>query len=250
MTEEYRTELFATYDQRIALLDRDEPARIEWFKAYSATYYLSHLRRYPSSARILDIGCSRGYLATALVSHGFSRVTGIDLSEGDVEHARRLVPGVEFEVADAATFLEDHPGTFDVIVMKAVLEHVRKDDVLPLVTSIGRGLAPGGSAIIDVPNMDWLFAGHERYMDFTHEGGFTAESLQQILGTRFAEVSVTPADNNLRPGSTLRARASRIRIRLARLVLGTLLKWADPDGAMSPVWARSLVAIARSPISA
>ena len=61
-------------------------------------------------------------------------------------------------------------------------------------------LRAGGAVLIDVPNMDWLFAGHERYMDFTHELGFTQESLSQLLGGVFSEVVVRPVDNDLSHG--------------------------------------------------
>ena len=54
----------------------------------------------------------------------------------------------------------------------------------------------GGIAIIDVPNMDWFWNGHERYMDFTHEVGFTPESLEQIcnkvFGNSIIHYCVTP----------------------------------------------------------
>ena len=54
-----------------------------------------------------------------------------------------------------------------------------KDRVLPLLEKISSSLKPDGMAIIDVPNMDWILGQHERYMDFTHEVGFTRESLAQ-----------------------------------------------------------------------
>ena len=247
MPRNYRSELFATYDRRISSLDQDEPARISWFREYVSRYYLPALRELDRAASVLDIGCSRGYLLAALRSHGYTNLTGIDVSPGDVEHAKRVLPDATFAVADATSFLAARPGAFNVIVMKAVLEHIPKDEVLAWLAAIGGSLTTSGVAIIDVPNMDWLFSGHERYMDFTHECGFTRESLEQVLGTTFADVVITPADNNLRAGSGLRARASRTRIRLGRKILGTLLRWSDPDGAASPIWARSLVAIARSP---
>ena len=57
--------------------------------------------------------------------------------------------------------------------------------------------------VIDVPNMDWLFAQHERYMDFTHEVGFTRESLSQVMRNVFDDVVVVagrPLDASSKKG--------------------------------------------------
>lgn len=60
--------------------------------------------------------------------------------------------------------------------------------MLSFLQSIHFGLKQGWGVIIDVPNMDWLFASHERYMDFTHELGFTVESLGQLGRIYFEQV--------------------------------------------------------------
>ena len=49
-----------------------------------------------------------------------------------------------------------------------------------------------GVAIIQVPNMDWILSNHERYMDFTHEIGYTRESLADIFRLYFMKVDVYP----------------------------------------------------------
>jgi len=90
-----------------------------------------------------------------------------------------------------------------------------------------------------VPNMDWLFVGHERYMDFTHEVGYTQESLVQVMSTVFSSVQVLPLDNDLTRG------IRRFRTRVGRLLAGTVLKWADPEGGRGPIWCRSLLAVGR-----
>jgi SAM-dependent methyltransferase len=164
---------------------------------------------------------------------------GIDLSPEDLDVAKRLAPEANIECVNALEYLPRHAGTFDVIVLKAVLEHMPKPDVLPLLNAIERALRPGGTVIVDVPNMDWLFAGHERYMDFTHETGFTRESLRQTMSAMFPSLDIFPAET-----SFMRGRPA-IKRRIARAVLGTLLLWADPEGAQNPIWARSLIAVGR-----
>ena len=117
-------------------------------------------------------------------SDGRSRVdnlTGVDLSPHDIEEAAQRVPRATFVHASAIDFLSSHEAAFDVVVARAILEHTPKAEVLPFLSAAAHALRPGGVAIVDVPNMDWLFAGHERYMDFTHEVGFTRESLAQVM---------------------------------------------------------------------
>ena len=73
------------------------------------------------------------------------------------------------------------------------MEHIQKDKQEEFVKEIYNSLNIGGTAIIQVPNMDWMMSNHERYMDFTHEVGYTRESLADIFRLYFAEVEVLPA---------------------------------------------------------
>src|SRR5262249_6811517 len=75
--------------------DRDEDTdRREWVDTLA--------RRLPRGARVLDLGCGCGVpVARDLVAAGFE-VTGVDLSDVQVERARTLVPGATFLRADAA----------------------------------------------------------------------------------------------------------------------------------------------------
>jgi SAM-dependent methyltransferase len=94
------------------------------------------------------LGCGHGELSIALIDRG-ARVTGIDISGGMVEVARRRVdafrPGAEaaFVVGDA-TAMPFGDEMFDVIVGKWVLHHL---EVAPGAAEIRRLLAPGGAAL-------------------------------------------------------------------------------------------------------
>lgn len=191
----YRRTLFERYhDTHLRHLGEGDEARLEWFRSYVGNAYLPHLPPPEDAPAILDVGCSRGALLAALRDVGYDEISGVDLSEADVRVARddRGLPDVH--AADAEDFLAGRPGRYDVIIAKAVLEHVDKDRVIPFLETIASGLRPGGLVVIDVPNMDWLFASHERYMDFTHEVGFTRESLGQVLRAVFESVSVHPVE--------------------------------------------------------
>lgn len=243
MPSDYHERLFAAYPAHLAGLDPDEATKLAWFRTYADANYLPHLGHLDrETAETLEVGCSGGYLLATLTRSGFRRLHGIDRSPADVEAARRRAPGAALACADALPFLAAHAAAFDCILLKAVLEHVPKDGVLPLLDAIRQALRPGGTVVVDVPNMAWLFASHERYMDFTHCVGFTRESLRQVMGTAFTALEVRPSADA--PPEGVRRRC---QWRLARAVLGRLLVWADPEGGSNPIWSRSLIAVGRVP---
>jgi SAM-dependent methyltransferase len=99
----------------------------------------------PLSARLLDIGCARGELLTAL---GDRLEAGVGLDPDLTEPVTRgriaLYPGV---------FPDDLPPSdpFDVVTMLAVLEHVPASAHPVLVARLAAVLRPGGRVVITVP---------------------------------------------------------------------------------------------------
>jgi glycosyltransferase involved in cell wall biosynthesis len=101
-------------------------------------------RRCPS--RVLDLGCSDGYLAERLRCLGH-HVTGVDLfaHNGVKERVDRFLE------ADLEQGLPpDLEGPFDVILAADVLEHVRSPE--QILEGVRSRLAAGGSLIVSVPN--------------------------------------------------------------------------------------------------
>jgi SAM-dependent methyltransferase len=241
MSNSYRNELFERYASTHADYLERESDRIAWFAQYARANYVELIpaeRR--RQCRMLEIGCGKGFLLHALADAGFGNLTGVDLSPDDVEYAKRIVPEAHVLCADGVDFLGSRRRAFDVIVLKAVLEHVVKRDVLGVLQAVHEALDNEGIAIVDVPNMDWLFAPHERYMDFTHEVGFTKESLRQVMNCFFGRVEIRPVDQIL--GLPI---WDRLKLTFARAVIGKLLMWADGQGAANPIWARGLIGIGR-----
>ncbi|MDW7709335.1 MAG: class I SAM-dependent methyltransferase [Deferrisomatales bacterium] len=237
-----REVLFRTYAYtHLDKLDADEAGKLSWFRAYLKFAYVPHLSPFERGrSRVLDVGCSAGYLLRAFHEEGFQELHGIDLSPEDVGRAVDRTPGAQVVCGEAREYLLAHPKYFDVIVAKAILEHTEKDHCLAFLQALRSALREGGVALVDVPNMDWLFSPHERYMDFTHEVGFTQESLSQVMRNVFDRVEVVPV-----VFSAMRSPLGRLRRRLARRLLGTLLTWAEPEVRTNPIWARSLLAVGR-----
>jgi SAM-dependent methyltransferase len=107
----------------------------------------------PAGKVVLDYGCGPGYLTKYLIEQGAAHVTGIDVSDGEIEQARERARthGLEdrsrFLVADghATEFADD---SFDLIVGDAILHHL---DLRRALIEIRRILRPGGRAIFMEP---------------------------------------------------------------------------------------------------
>jgi len=70
--------------------------------------------------------------------------------------------------------------------------------------------------------MDWIMAQHERYMDLTHEIGFTRESFGELLRLYFNEVSIFPVNYDFPSSMKTKIAFNLIKpmvIRLTRIVL-------------------------------
>ena len=143
-----------------------------------------------SNKRVLDVGCSTGYLARVLNALG-NTVSGVEYDAAAAKEAEpdlvKLVVG-DLEALDLVA--EFGEGGFDVVVFGDVLEHLR--DPMPVLRRTRALLAPGGSVVISVPNIAHgdvrlaLLAGRFRYtklglLDETHTRFFTRENLDPFL---------------------------------------------------------------------
>ncbi|MEJ8281354.1 class I SAM-dependent methyltransferase [Pseudonocardia spirodelae] len=73
-------------------------------------------------ARLLDVGCGVGRLLADAAAAGLA-VTGVDVERRLLAAAERAVPGADLRVADAHELPFDG-GTFDVVTLVQVLEHL------------------------------------------------------------------------------------------------------------------------------
>jgi 2-polyprenyl-3-methyl-5-hydroxy-6-metoxy-1,4-benzoquinol methylase len=140
--------------------------------------------------RVLDAGCSTGYLAQRLQERG-SKVVGLDLDERATEQASRFCESVH--VGDVETMeLPFEPGSFDAIVCGDLIEHLR--DPAAFLRRIRPLLRPGGRVVLSTPNVaNWamrlgLLFGRFRYtewgiLDRTHTHLFTRKTLSECLET-------------------------------------------------------------------
>ena len=144
--------------------------------------YRHYFKRYLPArreARIVDIGCGHGGFLYYLSESGYSQVVGVDISPEQVAAARAF--GGQVSCEDAASFLSRTPGEFDCIIAIDLLEHIPKENVIPLLRTMHSALAPGGTAVFRTPNADGPFGARLRYSDFTHEFALTSVSARQLM---------------------------------------------------------------------
>jgi SAM-dependent methyltransferase len=123
-------------DRRLALIDRYAPL---------------------AGRRILDVGCGIGTYVEKLRQFS-DQVYGIDIEVERVLEGGQRLPNLLVAAAESPPFT---PGSFDVILLHEVLEHVQDDR--QVVHEAHRLLAPGGRMVIFVPNRLYPFETHGVY---------------------------------------------------------------------------------------
>lgn len=220
----------------IASPDLYEQISAHW--AYYDLNYGRELEGLRKDASVMELGTGHGGLLAWFRARGHSNVAGVDASPGEVAFANARLGDDLVVAGDAEHVLASRPGSYDVVIAKAMLEHVPRGRLLPLLRAVHTALLPNGVLLVDVPNMDWIAANHERYMDLTHESGFTRESLEALLRLIFDDVSVR--------GSTLASptRSQRLLRPLAIRMLRRLY-YLIGEGASDVLFdSRSLIAVA------
>lgn len=137
-------------------------------------------RSLPKHARIVDVGCGRGVVAGALAHRGCS-VVGVERS---LDAVHGLDPRVEVCIAPNLAEANLEPASFDAVVCRHVLEHLR--DPVGSLEAMRRLLKPGGVLFLEVPNVEsvqsrvfrdhWLHRDPPRHL--TH---FTPAALRALL---------------------------------------------------------------------
>jgi len=140
--------------------------------------------------RVLDVGCSTGYLGEALAARGCI-VDGIEKDPAAAELARERMNDVAVLDLDRDDLAEALAGRqYDCVVLADVLEHLA--DARRVLESAVRLLSPDGEVVISVPNVAHgslrlaLLQGRWEYrdtglLDRTHIHFFTRTSILDLI---------------------------------------------------------------------
>jgi 2-polyprenyl-6-hydroxyphenyl methylase/3-demethylubiquinone-9 3-methyltransferase len=118
--EELGQDWYNASNHPIALLRSENRARAPFVQKKIEAYFGK------KKCRILDVGCGAGFLSNELAKSGHE-VTGIDLSEGSLEVARRkdVTKSVHYLQADGLE-LPFEPNQFDIVLAMDFLEHIEE----------------------------------------------------------------------------------------------------------------------------
>jgi 2-polyprenyl-3-methyl-5-hydroxy-6-metoxy-1,4-benzoquinol methylase len=110
--------------------------------------------RLDASSSVLDLGCGCGVpVARDLVRYGHN-VTGVDISDVQIQRAKRLVPAAQFICADA-TEVSFQSASFDAVVCLYALIHMPLDAQPELISKCVDWLRPNGWLLATTGQSAW-----------------------------------------------------------------------------------------------
>lgn len=131
---------------------------------------------------ICDFGCGPGQVARYLHEHG-ARACGIDLSPQMIEQARKLNPGLDFEIGDMLRPTNVPDNAYAGIAAFYSIIHIPRLKAVDALREIARVLRPGGVLLVafhigsEVTHLDEWW-GKKVDVDFTY---FEREEMKQYL---------------------------------------------------------------------
>jgi SAM-dependent methyltransferase len=132
---------------------RGLPSRV-WQAGQDRRFALIQRHAQLDGARVVDLGCGVG-IYTAQMQAAGARAVGLEIDWPRAREARAGGLAVVAAVGEALPFAD---GTVDTLLLHEVLEHVASDR--QTAREVTRVLAPGGRAVIFVPNRWWPFETH------------------------------------------------------------------------------------------
>ena len=126
--------------------DADEGGYAPWIRE------LRH--RLPGRCTVLDLGCGCGVPVARALSEAGHAVTGVNLSEVQIQRARTLVPRATFLTADASA-AEFPAASFDAVVCLFALIHMPLSEQPVLLRRITTWLRPGGWLLATAGQRAW-----------------------------------------------------------------------------------------------
>lgn len=145
----------------------------------------------PEGAEVLDLCCGTGQLASVLTEQGF-KVTGLDISAGQLRYARKNAPAARFIKADARSFKLSRK--FDTVFCTFdALNHILKlEELQQVFRNVSACLKSGGVFIFDL-NTIKEFTSHwdERQSNTEKPGYYYSVNITFDREKRLGEFHVT-----------------------------------------------------------
>ena len=148
------------------------------WRTHVEAYTLLQLMGDPHGLAVLDVACGEGYYTRLVRQRGAGRVTGLDLSAGMIELARRQEAdhqlGIEYLVGDARSLELDEQ--FDLVVAAYLLNYAPdRGELLAMSRGIARCLKPGGRFVTVNSNPALNFPAAPSYRKYGFETSVPGE---------------------------------------------------------------------------
>ena len=198
---------------------------------------------------VLELGAGMGSVTIHLLPRG--RYVASDINPHYLDYLGKLALGRPYlEVRrldlEQASDFEPIAGQFDTVICINVLEHVA--DEQQALTNIARALAPGGRAVVLVPQGPWLFSSLDRVLG--HQRRYTRPALRAALEQAGFEIDELREFNKIGVLGWLlngrimkREHLSQVQLKL----LNTAIPLVGGADHLAPWQGLSLVAVARKP---
>lgn len=171
----------------------DTPEHLDNMKSYYKRL-LGDVLPSDRKSRILDIGCGQGFALITLKDIGYPRVSGIEVDRQQVRSCQQKNLEVK-HIENTEEFLQQHPQTYDSILLLDVLEHIPHEKQLNFMKEILKALKLEGQLICTVPNANSILASRWLYNDWTHHLSFTEYSLDFLLfNAGFTEIQTNTCE--------------------------------------------------------
>jgi SAM-dependent methyltransferase len=194
------------------------------------------VERYPRTARILDLGCGTGALASLLTRFGFTDITAVDRSrDGYAAEARFFAANLDAPFADTLLDWAARPVLYDLITAIEVIEHLENPS--HFLRECRKILAqPSGRLLITSPNVEcvpgrlkFLRSGNLRHFDEHGDPTHLTPLLSSLLD-RLAERNGYEVEAQFPAPSRRRFHGSRAATDLLARCIAPLLRgslWGD-----------------------
>lgn len=161
----------ATYDSDMQKHEFTAPRLVA--EGVSRGLKLNHLHRDPSQVlkglRIADAGCGTGTVGNELAKMGAEDITGLDISKGMLEVARKSGAYPDLKIADLTKKLEADDGEYDALTCCGTFTHGHLGPE-PLAEFL-RVVKSGGVVVATVLESHWVEKGFEAEAKRLEEAG-------------------------------------------------------------------------------
>jgi cyclopropane fatty-acyl-phospholipid synthase-like methyltransferase len=155
-------------------------AELAHFYQWCDARYFPTLAHLEKTSSMLEIGCGHGRILNYLKQKGFTNVKGIDVSEEQIELARKN--GLHAERADVFEYLKSQsPANLDCIIAIDFVEHFTKEELLRLFELLHVAMKPDAVLLLQTVNGEGLFPRQIIYGDLTHSTILSPGSMSQLL---------------------------------------------------------------------